>query len=118
MQTIQGDGIVRDNRQVVVHLKAGDSETKIATVWNGESLPFHKNRPSFDWWGFNTTIPVAQGLLFNVELIDSGDSKTETNGGNGFPLQTDIIPQTARSCSTIQVKGSSTVSVTAAVSVH
>lgn len=119
MQTIQGEGIDRDNRQVVVHFKAGDSETtSTSTTWNGESLPFHENRPSFDWWGFNATVPIAQGLSFDVELIDSGDSKLETNGGSGFTLQTDIVPQTAKSCSSTEVRGSSTISVTVAVSVH
>ncbi|KAK7746591.1 hypothetical protein SLS62_009312 [Diatrype stigma] len=116
VRTIQAEGIDRDNRQVVVHLKAGDSETTSApTTWNGESLPFHENRPSFDWWGFNATVPIAQGLSFDVELIDSGDSKLETNGGSGFPLQTDIVPQTARSCSSTAIRGPSTISVTAAI---
>ncbi|KAI1253764.1 hypothetical protein MGN70_004158 [Eutypa lata] len=115
VRTIQGEDLDRDNRQVVVHLKSGDSETETPTTWNGESLPFHENRPSFDWWGFNVTVPIAQGLSFDVELIDSGDSKLETNGGDGFPLQTDIVPQIAKSCSSTEVFGSSTVSITAAI---
>ncbi|EMR71862.1 putative heme peroxidase protein [Eutypa lata UCREL1] len=115
VRTIQGEDIDRDNRHVVVHLKSGDSETEIPTTWNGESLPFHENRPSFDWWGFNVTVPIAQSLSFDVELIDSGDSKLETNGGDGFPLRTDIVPQIAKSCSSTEVFGSSTVSITAAI---
>ncbi|RYO80388.1 hypothetical protein DL762_007660 [Monosporascus cannonballus] len=91
VRTIQDEAIDRDSRQVVVHLNVGDKKVSAETTWNGESLPFHENRPSFDWWGFNATVPIAQGLSFDVEIIDGGDSKLETNGGNGFPLQTDII---------------------------
>ncbi|RYO99396.1 hypothetical protein DL766_007149 [Monosporascus sp. MC13-8B] len=117
VRTIQDEAIDRDSRQVVVHLNVGDKKVSAETTWNGESLPFHENRPSFDWWGFNATVPIAQGLSFDVEIIDGGDSKLETNGGNGFPLQTDIIPQTAKSCSSTAVKGPSTISVTAAVGI-
>ena len=99
-----------------MHLQHGDETTAFSTEWRGESLPFHENRPSFDWWGFNGTIPAAQGLKFEVEIADDGgDARTEDNGGVGFPIQTVILPQVDRSCATIENEGNK-VNVVVAVS--
>ncbi|KAK4041932.1 hypothetical protein C8A01DRAFT_14426 [Parachaetomium inaequale] len=61
---------------------------------------WHPHSPSFEWWNFTTTVTTSQGLSsLTVEVIDGGSSSTiYSNGGNGFPLETDIIPQAQLSC--------------------
>jgi hypothetical protein len=78
---------------------------------------WHPHAPSFEWWNFTTTVPVSRGLdSFTVEVIDDGQSTVHTNGGDGFPLETDLIPQTQLSCGTVYMGRAYLLNLTVAVS--
>ena len=49
--------------------------------------------PKFTHYAFNFTVPISQGassLVFEIE--DNGETVRETNGGDGFPVNTVLFP--------------------------
>jgi hypothetical protein len=91
-------------RQVLVHLKPRKSDVGVlqiveATKLERNTTGFFPNSPSFEWWNFTASVPATQMYAsFLVEVIDDSMSTTYSNGGGGFPLETDIIPQSMQSC--------------------
>ncbi|KAI0145632.1 hypothetical protein GGR57DRAFT_517105 [Xylariaceae sp. FL1272] len=93
---------------------AGDSIIINSTNVGGSYDLMHPE-PLFDWWSFSTTVPVASSIAFDVEIIDGDVSRMETNGGQSYGVQTQVVPQTSLSCSAENRSGPSKVQITAAI---
>jgi hypothetical protein len=123
MTKIQIDDEALPNpRQVLIHFKPRTPGTTaipgaLATKRFKNTTAWHPYSPSFEWWNFTTTVPISQGLSsFTVKVVDGGTSTTYSNGGNGFPLETDIIPQAQLSCGTVFMGRGYVFNLTVAVS--
>lgn len=96
-----------NSRQVLIQFKPRTPGTSAIPPVVAVKLPetttaWHPHTPAFEWWNFTATVPVSQGLdSFTVEVINDGQSTVHTNGGDGFPLETDLIPQTQLSCGAV-----------------
>lgn len=63
------------------------------------------------------SIPARQGYSsFTVEVVDDGNSSMYSNGGNGFPVEMDMIPQARLSCGSIFMGRGYNLNLTVAVS--
>jgi hypothetical protein len=68
----------------------------------GNTTGVYIGAPEFNWWNFTATTPVSRGFKsFTVKIIDDNGDVTEyDNGGDGFPLPSDVIPLSGLSCAT------------------
>lgn len=105
-----------------MHLKPRTPDAAVVSVTTATKLEsnttgFFPHSPSFDWWAFNATAPSLQGYSsFTVEVIDNSVPAVYTNGGLGFPVETDLLPQTGLSCGTVYAGKAYLLNVTVAVS--
>ncbi|KAK4157299.1 hypothetical protein C8A00DRAFT_29724 [Chaetomidium leptoderma] len=101
------DKPVPASRKVLVHFNPRFTDTPaiagaIASKLEQDTTGLHPYSPSFGWWNFTMSVPISQGLAsFTVEVLDDGSPTMHTNGGTGFPVETDIIPQARLSCSAV-----------------
>ncbi|KAK3293980.1 heme peroxidase [Chaetomium fimeti] len=115
------DNLPTDSRQVFIHFKPRSPSTPAippveATRLSENTTAWHPYAPSFEWWNFTTTVPASQGFeSFTVEVVDDGQSTVHANGGGGFPLQTDLIPQNHLSCSSVYLGRAYLLNLTVAV---
>jgi hypothetical protein len=81
----------------------------------------YSGRANFTFYDFEVSYYAASGLKqFIVQVADSNKAITYNNGGNGFPVQDDVVPQPELSCQSVvthdEEHTNHTVVVTAAVS--
>ena len=51
--------------------------------------------PNFTIYSYNISLPISPALSsFVLDMSDEGSSKTENNGGGGFPINDLIVVQT------------------------
>jgi hypothetical protein len=93
------------DRSVLVHLQPRDSlagGATTATAWTTPDLTnsgLYSDSPSFTFYLFNMTLPVATGVSsFTAEIVQDSSSTVFSNGGAGFPLSDYVAPQLALSC--------------------
>jgi hypothetical protein len=110
----------------MVHLKSDDVDVIPDSVEahareEPNTTGFWPHSPSFQWWNFTTTVPTSRrSFRFTVEALDDQDGKTSSqihlNGGNGFSLETDLIPQHQLGCASLFTGSGYVMNVTVAVS--
>ncbi|GAB1317438.1 Peroxidase [Madurella fahalii] len=95
------------SRQVLIHFTPAEASSPaipaaVAVKLHENTTGYHPYSPTFEWWNFTMSAPISRRYSsFTVEVVDDGNSTVYSNGGNGFPVETDIIPQTRLSCGTV-----------------
>jgi len=106
---------------VVVYFQSA-ADGKLTSVnavrWGPNGSGLYPYSPQFQWWKIQgvTTNVQERFSSFTVEVIDNGQPTRYDNGGDGFPLEMDIVPQSASSCATHSFTSGDKLNLTVAVS--
>ncbi|KAK3389921.1 heme peroxidase [Podospora didyma] len=100
---------------VIAPISVKPNNIFIAVKQDGNMTITGDIRTTTGWHPYSPAFECHVLSSFTVEVIDDGQSTVYTNGGAGFPIQTDIIPQAGLSCGTIFLGTSYSLNLTVAV---